>query len=625
MPAPHSAETGLPPRPAGRPGLTWMCAAALVVLTVSVFSWTVKARSHWFGKPAQIEGHWFTWQALVQTSYWYREGFLNLRGTLIKNPPSIEFPTFQSREPYVSHPLGGVLPIYWISLAAGHEPTPEMVMGYNLANHLAIAILMSLGALLLLRGMNVAILPACLLAAIPPLLVLLLPGPAYDLQCVYYGDIGVITWFAATVFLEILRDAPGGPRARRAVAVVQWCVLFLGAYCHSFFLPVAAVLYAKRLLDGGIRRRGVGAFLKSSLAFWSPIAAALVLYLGHIVAIGQVGTLFGRFKAMAGMTPEVTGELWEVNGRSHVATWHEQIWLRFMGERFGPWGIYLFGASAAALLGTGAYALARRVRKKPVSPEVTRVLYLMGLLMLPCVLWFFVLPGYAYDNHNSVLPLTLTIATVPLVLVPLLGVKLAGRADGGPWRVIVPVALGLCGIYLAIMLPHYTDLFPPDSDPSKRMTGGYEKIGGFLRQNARYEDVVFSPIVRILNTDQPQNLFYSRKCVYPLTSLEDVAAKIRPVDDKANVAILLMAMNLNQPLWQVKAAMRQLPFEIVESAPFQIESPYLVPGPDGKPLANQPMTRLILCRIRKDVFLRDYEKLAPLFPLHSPAAPSRQP
>jgi hypothetical protein len=121
-----------------------ICAFLLFIIAIGIFKYTVRIREPWFGTLSLRLHQRASGSTLKFSKNWYREGLLDLKFGMIENPKSVEFPTLLSREPYTSYPPGAILPIYIISKLRRHEPTPSLLMKYNLLNHLFIAFFLSL-------------------------------------------------------------------------------------------------------------------------------------------------------------------------------------------------------------------------------------------------------------------------------------------------------------------------------------------------------------------------------------------------------------------------------------------------------------------------------------------------
>ncbi|QUV81622.1 hypothetical protein J8C01_10435 [Chloracidobacterium sp. D] len=218
-------------------------AACLVLLgfTVGLFACTVQARRPWFGKLSFEHHQWLTANTLRFARAWHAEGPWTLRFALLNEPRSVEFPTLLSRNPYVSYPPGFVLTAYAYSLVSEGAPTVSSLMSWNLINHGLIAVALGSLSLLILRRLGFDRGTATLLAAVPPTLELLLPGPLYWHQNVYFADQAVLLPYVLFILLEAIRDAY--PSARTSsnwwqALTMAWGLAVTGCSCASWALPM---------------------------------------------------------------------------------------------------------------------------------------------------------------------------------------------------------------------------------------------------------------------------------------------------------------------------------------------------------------------------------------------------
>lgn len=185
---------------------TVFCIILLFSITFIAFAYTVEIREPWFGQ-LSTEGHeWLTGSTLKFSENWYFEGPINLKFAMLENPRSVEFPNLSSRIPYTAYLPGAIVPIYVLGELLGQNPTPSLVMGYNLLNHFLVAFFLSLMLFFFFRQLKIDFLNSFLFSLIPLFIELLLPGPLYWFQNVFFADQAVILLFVLYIFLEIIKD-----------------------------------------------------------------------------------------------------------------------------------------------------------------------------------------------------------------------------------------------------------------------------------------------------------------------------------------------------------------------------------------------------------------------------------
>jgi len=210
---------------------------------LAIFALSVAAREERFGT-LEGRGHeWLTGSAVKFTRNWHREGAWALRFAMLENPRSIEFSTLRDREPYVSYPVGCLLPIYAVSTITRREPSPAMVMSVNLAGQLVGALAVFALVLVALESLELGFALRATLGALAFMLYVFLPGPFYWLQNVYFSDQAILPFVVIAILLEVVNDQAPRPGWMR----LQSWVVGLGVFTDWFMVPVAAMLLVKKL------------------------------------------------------------------------------------------------------------------------------------------------------------------------------------------------------------------------------------------------------------------------------------------------------------------------------------------------------------------------------------------
>lgn len=491
---------------------TLIAGLALVGVTLGLFAYTAHLRRPWFGRLSYEHHQWLTANTLRFANNWHAEGPWALRFALLNEPKSVEFPTLESRNPYVSYPPGFVLTAYAYSALRDGEPTARSLMEWNLINHALIALTLGATTFLVLRRLGLGRASATLLAAMSPALALLLPGPLYWHQNVYFADQAVLLPFALFVFLEALRDTV--PAARPACD--RWLALtsIWGVACDWLFVCLLAVAYAKRLAEGDIPlpwSSPKGWLLRSARFGWGGLVA-LALFFAQLGVLGMLPRLKERFLERIGAT-EVNAEL---TGRFNAIFWGE-----YMPAQFGAAGPWLAWLALVGCLALGGWLWRQAWRGRASPPGAALAAWTMALLTAPCFLQVYALRNHSAIHDFSALKFELPLATTPFALLPLS--LLASFAPDWTarrvWRVSIPAALWLAALaYVAPLHAQFHALFP---EPSPII----EPLGRFVREAVTESDIVFSPDFEI-PTDPPHLLAMSGKRVYYAPSLAAIAADV---------------------------------------------------------------------------------------------------
>jgi hypothetical protein len=277
----------------------------LFLVTLFVFQYTTELREPWMGKLSASGHQYLTGSTVKFSKNWYYEGPLKLKFSMLENPKSVEFNTLQSRDPYTSYPPGTIIPIYIISEIKGIEPTPQLVMEYNLLNHFLIAFLLSLIVFFTFLQLKLDIICAFIFSTTSIIIELLLPGTLYWHQNVFFSDQAVILPFVSFIFLEIFRSSYlDNKRIIMLITISQAIIMFYGALTDWLFLLVALVVYTKRILDKEIILNNIYKYLKESFKYWIPAILAIFLFITQIFYLGTVketiSKAFGRTDVYSG-------------------------------------------------------------------------------------------------------------------------------------------------------------------------------------------------------------------------------------------------------------------------------------------------------------------------------------
>lgn len=499
----------------------------LLAFTLTTFAYTVHVRRPWYGKLSFEHHQWLTANTLRFAHAWYAESPWMLRFALLNEPQSAEFPTLLSRNPYVSYPPGFVLTAYAYSLVTEGSPTIQSLMSWNLINHGLIAVTLGSLSLLILRRLGFDRSPATLLAAVPPTLELLLPGPLYWHQNVYFADQAVLLPYILFILLESIRDAYPSTRTRSD----WWQALTMawGLACDWLFVCLVTVVYVKRLATGDIPRpwSQTKTWCLSSLRFGIGGLVVLGLFFIQLAFLGMLPRLKSRFLERIGAT--------DINA-DFTARFNAIFWGEYIPAQFGAAGPTLAFLALVGCLALGLWQWRQMTRTPSPLPGVALSIWTMVLLTVPCFLQVYALRNYSAIHDFSALKFSLVIAAVPFVLLPAtLLTSLAPRWSTTPSRQagIATVLLTAALVYLLPTHLGFRALFP---EPSPII----EPLGNAVRQAVTPSDIVFSPDFEI-PTDPPHLLALAGKRVYYAPSLAAIAADVaRYPTSNYNVVLLFL-------------------------------------------------------------------------------------
>jgi hypothetical protein len=509
----------------------------LVLITLCIFSYTVSIRSPWFGTMSDGHHQWLSGSTLKFAKNWVRDGAFRLGFSMVENPRSVEFPTFRSREIYLSYPPGTVVPIFLLSRLVGHEPTPGLLMAYNLANHFLITLILALTLYVTLLRINLKVFQAFGLSLVPIIFYLLLPGPLYWHQNVFFADQAIILPFVMLIFLEVLRRGQTSNCIRTSVYIFQALVLFYGTLTDWLFVFVALVTFIIRLFSEE-RNPGLPEFGRMSVSFLWPVAAALVLFTLQLASLGVLHNLVEKFMFRTGFGEE---------GAGYISSFFDQFWIDHLGTAFKSSKSMVPAIFLWLNLAVFFYYAVRRVLGG-VTEEAILIGDLVGMLLLPCFLQVYALRNHSVIHDFSALKFAPALATIPLVLLPILllclfridvaGLLVKGfRLPIGSSKFRVAGAL-LPAIPVALSAAYVIDCHNSCLSFFPKPNYEFCDVGGFVARNTDFRDVVFSQDLEV-PINPPQWLSYTMKRVYKTNSILGILEVLRPINDDYVVNIFV--------------------------------------------------------------------------------------
>lgn len=525
-----------------------ICILLLFLITLLVFQYTVKIREPWMGD--KLTYNWIgnktgndhqilTAETLKFTQNWYREGPVTLKFAMLENPKSIEFPTLASRNPYTSYLPGAIIPIYIISKLQGNEPTPSLIMKYNLINHFLIAFFLSLIIFFFLRQIKIDYINSFLFSTLPIFLELLLPAPLYWHQNVFFSDQAVILPFVLFIFLEVIRSAATDKKLK-VINIFQYFIMFYGVLTDWFFVFVVFTVYIKRIFEGEMFKGSILTFLKKSFTYWAIPLIVVLLYIIQLFSLGTVRQTIDKLFLRSGTSAD---------GINYTDIFYNRV-LEFMYSGYGEIITLALFVSMLIIL---IYFVTFFILRIRVDKNIKKITAIIGILLVPCLIQLLIFKNHTIMHEFSVLKLSIPLTTIPLVLVPIfLFFIFMGPYDDKKYILrfkdhcmkfnyilfmVFLIAAALTSISILSEHNNYQKFFSTSSN-------NYEELGNSIQKNTQYNDIVFSPYLEIVGYSQygcsQIELAYSMKEVYRMSSLNDIKEKIKDINGSYRVIVLFI-------------------------------------------------------------------------------------
>ena len=311
------------------------------------------------------------------------------------------------------------------------EPSPDLVMGYNLLNHFFVALFLCMMIFFFLRQqLRLDLINSFLFSIIPLLLELMLPGTLYWFQNVFFTDQAVIFPFVLYVFLEVIKDGirmetTKNSRILTSLNIIQNIVIFYGFLTDWLFIFIALTIYIKRLIDGEIFfsqkmfwNKNIYYFLKGSLKYWFAPLLAVFLYVLQIFILGTMG----QTESKALLRTAISNSGIEYNNNGLI------LFLSYISNAYGLVAVVFITISLVFFLLMFIYLIFGRFKRHKNLYKIKKTMYLYGMLLVPCIIQVMVFSNHSIVHDFSVLKFSVPLATIPFVLLPIMIFLLSNKS-----------------------------------------------------------------------------------------------------------------------------------------------------------------------------------------------------
>lgn len=521
----------------------------ILFFSVILFQYSVDIRKSYFGKVSRYgDLTSITAHALVHLQNWYNEGALKLNFLAIDSPPSVELESLNERGIYISYPPGHLLPIHLISRLLERQPTYRTIMYYNLLNHLLFAVALALLSYLFLRSQNYETFIATFLSIIPTALILLLPGSLYFFQNTYFTDIAVMLPYILFVLLKFICWNTAQGATKRWLRIAQGVIFFFGILTDYLFFFLGFVSFIIQIYRGDIRLRPLK-FISDTLCFWLPALLATGFYAWQLYITGLFPELLDRFLIRTGLSQSDGSFELGVQGGGilqHIFTFYFFQGALFLGK-IGLVIVFLVVLFAAIFL--FKYIQQRHSLQKPEALKIQNCLLLLILILVPCLLQSHVFIQHSARHGFATLKYFMALSLGGFIIVPQLcclfaktdlklfsidlgNLKYEGRKLSSFEVPVLPLLLVLGALSFGLVEhQRYQSFFPASNQEML-------KLGAFIKKNLGFKDVLFSDQVEIV-TYPPQQLSFSTKLAYKVSSVNEIATKLEAVRGNYRINLLI--------------------------------------------------------------------------------------
>ncbi len=499
----------------------------LFIFVTVMFVVSVNMRSEHKDYVATDHHHHLTATAMAFTNNWLDDGIFHDHFAMMANPDSVEFATLKDRSFYDSYPPGCILPLYILAKLSG---TKEIDFGFvqrwNLFNQYAITLLLAFIVYLLFIKIKSKPYTGFIAAVIPTAINLFMPAPFYFFHSVYFSDQAVLLPFILTIFMEMLWTWSEKEKTRKILAICEGVVIFAGMITDYLFVCLVVILYIKRLVLREISYKSFLAWLKDSLKFAAPAIIAVALFVLQIVVNGPV-RIIDMFLFRTGM--------------SDTSGWTSQFerifWKDYIANGYGA-NMYLIlkGSLILVLVMIAAYFVLNKL-KGYQNKKIVWLLSAAAMVIIPCFMQVYLLKNHSAIHDFSSLKFSLVLSVVPFVLIPtiivefIISLQKNKESKGVLGVVIIIFAIISCGAVYSSHSEKAESFFP-------QAVTEYQTVGGFIKSNTDYNDVVFSDNYQIDDTNNcPQKIAHSKKRIYRVDNTRLIYDKVKNISEDYTINI----------------------------------------------------------------------------------------
>ena len=408
-------------------------------------------------------------------------------------------------------------------------------MGFNRALHLFIALCLSFAVWLWIPRRANAFL-AVLSSILPGLAYLLLPGPMFWQQNVYFTDTAVMGPFAL-LLLAIAMDGT----VKRPWAQVLLAFAFLWGFATDWFFISVALVWGTVRLAALVVTKPTG----DSVSWFTRLSRELGgVVLSFALAFGFYGwqltrhSLWQHWFAKLTLRTFGTGDGADALG----SNFNDVVW-GYIRDQYGLVGrVLLFVAFGVAVLHLIWSLRLRRVSAVDEQEVWTfpRTTFLAVAALAP-LLHTYLLKNHSYLHDFSALKFAVPLACIPFALLPQGLAQLISKPRWLGALVIVAVTCS-CLVYTQRLHIEYRR-FVPARNPE------IAQIGEFVSRETRYEDVLFSDFAKAEPYPaEPHLLSHTMKLIHLVSDLEQLNSHVGALPEQANVVWLGDSNRAEEPL-----------------------------------------------------------------------------
>lgn len=482
---------------------------------------------------------WLSGSTIKFVNQWLKEGAWNLKFTSYENPASIEFPTLESRDPYLSYPPGTVFLVTLLAKLANKKIINiYFVKQIDIFLYCLDAIFLSFICYVFFRNFHIK--SRWIHIGVPiitSIFWILLPANTYYLNNVLYADQVVLFPVFLFTLLELL-SLFYSKNKKIFLEFLKALIVFSGALIEYYFWIVVFIAFVSRMIQLIVLREDKKKITFYSLTYIIPICSSVLVYYRQLsYSENWSSKLISKF-----FERTIGGVQADYKNRFFVILKNIQLSLSSSEISF----FILIAIILIALTIGFRFALRNRLISKLFSS--TNFIICLTIF-IPPIIQLLVFNQHSAIHEFSILkigfPFVFLIPTISYLIYKVFfrsssnlqtqnhnqGINKKKRLENPEFQIIF-IAILLIFSFLTDLLNNRTVYY------YQRIGDRDYKLENVIREKMKYEDVCFSFTYKI-DANPPMHLAVAGKRVYKIENLNEIG-EIFPNLNKAANKILII-------------------------------------------------------------------------------------
>ena len=520
----------------------WILQIIIILVTITLFFiFSLKYINAPTGWRNNLGGthSWLTGSTIKFTNNWLKDGIMNDKFTMLEAPSSIELPTLESREQYVSYPPGTILTTYTAAKLVGKEEVGfNFIKLINIAFYLLDALLIGLIIYVILEWIlkiksrnTKTILPIILSC-----LWIMLPNNIYYLRNIFFADQLVLFFINLLILLELLKNYIGikNKKILLVINIILILTIIMGVLIDYYFWIQLFIIGLINLVYLIIKHEKFLTIIKKLSLYVIPALISVFLYFIQLSTIPNwYERLVNKAEYRLNLVP------------TNLDYW--QMIVSNIKVTYSNFGLIIFYVLAAIILLLYLIRVYNKKSYRNNKETFTKILKISTIIILPAFIQILVLKNHSAIHEFSLLKLGLPLVFGFILIVYILSILFNINSNSTinihsddenakkqislyPILVIILIVVFLSFSNMGNRISEYFN---------KRYDVSNYEMATLIKESTEFEHVLFSYTEEQLS-NPPVAVAISNKKIYKINELSDIENKFPDLDKNA---ILVFVIN----------------------------------------------------------------------------------